>query len=128
MAEEEANAPPTIAAQVWQKLGFCDCGRPEDVLALFRNSLRAMADRRAAEQKCPAPPKGNACCEMAAHIETDVLPLGSVHALLVRYTMEAADLTEHGGSVYGAWPTERGMEFLAFLETTPEEDWMGDED
>lgn len=45
---------------------------------------------------------------------------------MVRYLMASNDLTEHGGSVFGAWLTDKGFELLEFLEKTPEDDWMNE--
>jgi hypothetical protein len=38
--------------------------------------------------------------------------------------MAAADLTEHGGSVWGSWLTDKGRDLLEYLEGNEEDDWM----
>lgn len=107
----------TPAGVLWKKLGFCDCGNPEDVLDLVRRALQAMVDRKAAEGKN----------ETAQHIETTVLPLNDPNALLLRYVLDAGDLTWHGGSVHGSRPSETGLALLTFLTEVPQNEWMDDE-
>ena len=115
----------TPAKAAWRKLGFCECGRPEDVLGLLHRGLRCLADRGAAEAMIPTHRGwGTAEDKAAQALELAVLPVDDVGSLLVRYVLDAMGLTEHGGSVFGCWLSEEGASLLAFMDATPREEWM----
>lgn len=110
MPGDDPEATPAQAA--WDKLGFCGCGDPEDVMALFRDALAGLAARWDGDPGDSGP-------------ELAVLPLDDPRALLVRYALDAAGLAEHGGSVFGCWPSDEGRRLLEFLRETPREEWFG---
>lgn len=124
--EEETK---TIAAEVWfDDLDFCGCGNPEIVLTRIRDVLRAIANRSAAWRGMPIMPLSNESDHSEYAKEQLAKTLGPDQALeyLMLYVLDAADLTEHGGSVGGSWLTPKGEELLAFLESHEEGEWMGE--
>lgn len=114
----------SIALEVWREWKFCECGNPEDVMALVRDALRAISDRGDALHALPGHLGWSDGDEAARQIEMKVLPLDSPQALLLRYLMASADLTEHGSSVFGAWLTDKGRDLLSFLDNVDQDEWM----
>lgn len=76
---------------------FCGCGSPEDAFASLTKLLRIVSQPQWLDGlKAFVPDEG-------------------VQMLLL-YQLDKLDLTEHGGSVYGSWLSEKGKEVLAALE------------
>lgn len=76
---------------------FCACGSPEDAFEALAKALRIISHDRWLD-------------ELKAWIPDDGLQL------LLLYQLDKMDLTEHGGSVYGSWLSDKGKEVLAALE------------
>lgn len=87
---------------IYDDLGFCGCGQPEEALKLVLTLLRL------------AP-----FYDSRPEIEA-LLPDPGVQ-MIVLYTLDHAELIEHGGGVGGSWLTDKGERFLALLEAT--DDW-----
>lgn len=81
---------------------FCGCGNPEEVLALLRDRMREIEDKKAT---------------------ADFSPTG----LLIAYVLDAGRLTEHGGGVASAWLSDIGRDVLAVLERHGELEDLVDE-
>ena len=69
-------------------LGFCGCGSPDTILRNLERYLDIVEKRK--------------------YPKSDGL-------LVYAYVADAAKLTDHGGSVYGAWLTDKGEKVLRLL-------------
>lgn len=125
---DETDPDETFADHVWyERFKFCGCGNPEDILGRVRDALRAtqnISDAHLAPGNCY--PGGKPTPAMAALHKAAEVAYGpdKVGALLLKYILARADLTEHGGSVNGAWLSTDGKRLLTFLESTPEDQWL----
>lgn len=88
----------------YEKLNWCGCGDPDTVKTIVRNFLQSV------EMK------------MSDNADIGFQKYFNVHSvydndllLCLAYTMDAADFTEHGSSIGGAWLTEEGKMFLWLL-------------
>lgn len=99
-------------------LGFCGCGIPEDIAAMFRDYLTLIKKRH-----------DNNLSNTDWHVQLGVRTQwtddsDAIDALfpnermryLVAYEADRAELTEHGGNVSGAWLTEKGEQWLTLLD------------
>lgn len=104
---------------VTNELPFCGCGRPEDawewlrgLLDLFDRDGRSGDDawrgRWAAIKAHVGMPE-----DTGDEAGFDVVRSGAAEMLL--NLPDSAGLTEHGGSVYGSWLTDKGERFLAVM-------------
>lgn len=84
---------------ILDRLPLCGCGCPDTVLELYRDVI-AMAST---QQRAFGWGESMADKSMA---------------WLAMYVLDKAGLTEHGGGITGAWPTEDGNRVLAFLRAT----------
>ena len=95
---DECHYETEAEAMYYGQLGLCGCGRPQDVHAFL---IRCLATRSE---------------------EHGILDLKKIKALISEKPEIVAEfvghficdkhLTEHGGSVYGSWLTERGKQVL----------------
>jgi hypothetical protein len=106
--EDQSEYPNEVQALYYGKLKWCGCGRPEAVLAFLRDVLQAISDFHTAEWGTPE-------LEAALAREMSLLPSDNPLALGFRYMLDALGLTEHGGSIFGAWLTEEGRYTLSIL-------------
>ena len=108
----------------FEELKWCGCGNPEEALGFMRDVLGIMK-ARSDENKLGEPYNGSAHERRTK--ELDALlgdgPLG----LSYRYMLDALGLTEHGGSVYGSWLTDKGKDILALLSDRDLDEAMEDE-
>lgn len=83
---------------------FCGCGSPRDACRALRDllALHPLYDNREALER--------------------MIPDEGVQYLML-YTLDRFDLTEHGGSVGGAWLTDKGKAVLSALEAEAEDNW-----
>lgn len=86
-------------------LGWCGCGVPDTVLDLVRRYLETTAW---------ANEDWNTRHDFRGRIERAAMSEDAW--LLLEYVCDRADWTEHGGSVGGAWLTDKGREALAILQ------------
>lgn len=91
--------------QLWQDLGWCSCGRPEETLTFLRDVLRLLDNSQLG----------------LARYDTLRKMLGAEsHPGLCWsyfYMLDSAGLTEHGTSISsGGWLTGYGKRILAELE------------
>ena len=96
MDTREASA---VIEAVSQYLGWCGCGVPAAAADWLRQALEAH----------PAWEKQGA--------QRAVWGNDQGQAYVLRYLLDHAGLKTHGGSVHGAWLTERGERVLAALQT-----------
>jgi hypothetical protein len=115
---DETEEVPYHANEVqrfyYEELKWCGCGNPDDALTFLRDVLQTMHDWSEANGMGRWNEQ-NPEREAAKVREQELLPLDSPLALSYRYFLDALDLTEHGGSVYGSWLTEHGEAVLAML-------------
>jgi hypothetical protein len=100
MLDESPSAYETRAAAIYyDHLKFCGCGNPEAARELIAKLLTRGAPWEPGGKIRPC-----GVDEAVAVIRDD--PEAAAWALL--YMLDAWQLTEHGGSVNGAWLTPRG--------------------
>lgn len=107
-SEEEAAAYKQLRQFYSEKLGWCGCATPVEVMVFLRDVLSAIDDRfdsNATRQQ-----------QDEAITKLDALLPGAL-GMSYRYMLDALGLTEHGGNVVGAWLTPAGREALALLDT-----------
>lgn len=88
----------------YERLKWCGCGIPEIALEQVRKFLDAYKDF------------DNRRTKLKEYFGVEYIydnPL----LLCLAYTLDAAELTEHGSSVGGAWLTKDGEDFLYCMET-----------
>jgi hypothetical protein len=111
MTHEEEKALSDVEFLDWvtfTKLRLCGCGIPENIIELFRDTLRAQQDRHG---------QGKAVSDIVAAWSAFEKTVGDERLVwLVLYMLADADLTEHGGSARAGWLTSRGERYLALLE------------
>jgi hypothetical protein len=98
MTEDEANEK--VCDFYRETLSFCACGDPARIAELLRAGL-----------------------EWAAAIQTREGRESTDTQLLVAYILDAHEMTEHGGSVTGAWLTPAGEDLLEALRSCGD-DWI----
>lgn len=109
MSKTDQEAIPMSREQFieWvESLNFCWCGKP--ALALFR--LRSLLQVHSGTS-------GNLSLDDIKAIIPDE---GTKYLLL--YWLDAQNLTEHGGSVGGAWLTSLGARVLGYLGSLDDEE------
>ena len=86
-------------SELLEALGFCGCGNPEDAVVFFFDLLDSYANQASWEEK-----------------EKLVLnnPVGATNVCM--YLADKLGLTEHGGSIYGAWLTPAGEKVHEYLK------------
>ena len=91
---------------LYSTLELCGCGSPEENYIFLASCLEATSDKypNIIDYK---------------KVRAIVLENPETVTELVLHLLDAAELTEHGGSVYGSWLTDRGRQFI---EHCPEED------
>jgi hypothetical protein len=93
-------------------LGICGCGQPERVADMVRRYLEAL---NWAWEKGPAGEHAHYWKERWPKME-ERAKLSEDSFLLCAYLADTQDLTEHGGSVFGSWLSDKGRAVLADLE------------
>ena len=97
------------------ELRWCACADPGSAIRFMGDVLGKLAARSAAEY-------GEASNAALDEILGDLdCPL----RLSYMYMLDAHDLTEHGGQVYGSWLAEKGEALLAYLAGKDEDDIDG---
>lgn len=102
----------TPAELMWNKLNFCGCGDPVSAVKALLAVMDALAERQKSDWKND-------------RVE-GTLPDGA-WSLIPLYVLDAAGLTEHGGSVTGSWLTPEGEALRNWLHATPDDQWFPDE-
>jgi hypothetical protein len=87
-------------AMYFAQTGLCGCGSPEDVHQMLIDCLTAVCDG-----------------ELSTIIDykkvVEIIKANpETMAQFVLHFLDKVNLTEHGGSVYGSWLTERGKQFV----------------
>ncbi len=103
-----ADCPACVVKRFWfEQLHFCGCGVQGGVIGIFRDAMQIMHHRSAAIDDEGA--------WMAGYEKLKNLLGGDDNPFyyLVMYTLDAHDLTEHGGSVGGSWLSDKGRALLA---------------
>jgi hypothetical protein len=91
---------------VFSKLPLCGCGDPESILELYRDILR---HRRAVSDADDWRPLNDEWTKFWDSKDETLM-------WLALYTLDHADLIEHGGGVRASWLTGSGYRFLELLE------------
>lgn len=87
------------------KLGWCRCGNPRDALVAVYKYLSAIQYEHEYAQEYLEASFG------VKNIWDNSL------LLCLAYECDRACLTQHGSSIYGAWPDWNGIRFIMYLET-----------
>jgi hypothetical protein len=85
-------------------LGFCGCGLPTEAMVFLRDVLQVLNGKQGVDFK-----------SFDAKLGELGLPDGGLR-YFVFYMIDHLGLTEHGGSVNGAWLTDKGRDVLAHIE------------
>lgn len=120
-----------VGSMLMHELGWCGCGSPEDAVDMFRRYLWAVRwQREEYARQCAMDGQKQGGWSAAAGGYQYYNAWSKAHHgltdnefLLVAYAADAAKLTEHGGSVYGAWLTQKGDVFAEALDR----EWRGEE-
>ena len=101
MTEEQAQEV------IFNDLGFCGCGNPEIVLEFVHKALQLIKKRRDSNFN----EETNA--ELDKHFRSAE---DDLFHQIAWYFLDRGRLIEHGGNVCGSWLTDKGKEFLAYLD------------
>lgn len=109
----------------YEQLNWCGCGSPEIAKKVIRDFLRILNIK----SSCTLDTNPKERDELYKTIENafmDRFGVKSVYdnelLLCLAYTLDAAELTEHGSGIGGAWLTKEGEMFLWLLEHNEELD------
>lgn len=91
------------------ELGFCGCGNPEDALGVIREYLSVLKVRHDTKDWSYAKYQEGITAIIGKG------PMADGLEMLVAYLCDDRKLSEHGGSVGGAWLTVKGESFLRDL-------------
>lgn len=83
-------------AMYYAQLNLCGCGCPELVHKLLLDCLKCNEEKRIIPQR----------------IEELVRERPEVVTEFILHFLDSKDLTDHGGSVYSSWLSERGIQFI----------------
>ena len=99
-----------IGYYYFEKLKWCGCGRPGDAMRTVAKFLKTISDRDAYFE--------------TGFKETFGTEMIYDNELLIclAYSLDAAGFTEHGTSIYSAWPTQDGEYFLYAIEEAEKND------
>jgi len=97
-------------------LGFCGCGLPEDSLRYVRDCLRHVANLQLVHEKKSTHKKGDEWDVAYQAWDKAGKELMGKAEYFTRYVLDQKELTEHGGSVGGAWLSTKGKELLEDLD------------
>lgn len=96
---DECHYDTEAEAMYYGQIGLCGCGKPEEVhrfllecLAATCDDYETILDHKKVVELVKAKPE--------------------IVAEFVLHFLDDRNLTEHGGSVYGSWLTERGKQVL----------------
>lgn len=110
----------------YEKLHWCGCGDPEAAKKTIRDFLRILYDhtkraRNDEYRKCKwgEPDSKNKNFQKRFGVKS---VYDNEFFLCFAYAMDAAEFTEHGSSIGGAWITEEGEMFLWLLNQNDELD------
>lgn len=93
----------------YSRLNWCGCGDPDLAKETVRKFLDAHRDFDNRQKK------------LQTYFGVEYVFENALLECLA-YTMDAAEFTEHGTSIFGAWLTEDGEDFLYCLEHAKEEE------
>lgn len=116
-----AVPPPTPETidDLQEKLGFCNCGVPDDNIRYIRDGLRLMGSKY--------PDHADWDTWYDAHIRAETELHGTPGAIwFFKYWADRQGYAEHGSGISAAWLSTDGEEFLARLERAVEADENGD--
>lgn len=114
------------AIDLFDRLPICGCGRPDMIVALLRDYLLSLKHQK--EEWDADPPVFPYQIDLAGkRFEPWILTAdtadGEILRELIGHIADHAELTEHGGSVLGAWITEDGLKALEIWEERGVDDW-----
>ena len=111
--EEELLIEPLMDYFMYEKLGLCGCGSPEDSYEAIRRYLHVRKD--AHDDTLPYNEIHDRYMS-DLHINcSDELQYGILQFLM--YILDSRGFTEHGGSIGGCWLTESGEMLMIVLDT-----------
>jgi hypothetical protein len=92
-------------AQYSYVLGLCGCGRPHEVHALLIECVKCFERGGYSDKEWLDATGVDGIAEL-------VRAKPKVAAEFIAHFLDQRVLTEHGGSVYGSWITEDGLDFI----------------
>ena len=98
----------------YEKLKWCGCGDPDTAKQIVKNYLTAIKNRRMDNSESL-----RKYFNVRSVYDNDLL-------LCLAYTIDAAEFTEHGTSIGGAWLTDTGEMFLWLLNHNKSLDEQGE--
>lgn len=115
--EEELLIEPLMDYIMYEKLGLCGCGSPEDTYEIIRRYLHVRKD--AHDGNLPYNEVYDRYMS-DLHINcSDELQYGILQFLM--YILDSYGFTEHGCSVSGCWLTESGEMLMIVLDAWHED-------
>lgn len=103
----------------YEKLNWCGCGDPETAKKVIRDFLRILYDYKKEDNANIA--YHRKCKNFKERFGVDNVYDNEL-LLCLAYTLDAAEFTEHGSSIGGAWTTDEGDMFLWLLNQNDELD------
>lgn len=103
-----------VQSIVLDKLGFCGCGSPEDVLKLLKEVLEILDMRN---------PRDKDSWQISYKKLEERFYKDDTLLTFFLYWLDDKELTEHGGSVGGSWLSSEGKILLEKLRNIPENDY-----
>ena len=103
----------------YEKLNWCGCGDPDTAKRVIRDFLRILYDYKKEDNTNSA--YHRKCKNLNERFGVDNVYDNEL-LLCLAYTLDSADLIEHGSSIGGAWSTDEGDMFLWLLNQNDELD------
>ena len=95
-------------------LGFCGCGNPEVSLDIVRRALKIIKNHW--DNIKSEPDQNGEQCWSEYEFTQKLAFYSDEMWLFIMYYLDSKELTEHGGSVNGAWLTQKGYDLLEDLD------------
>lgn len=124
--ENEVKYPNEIQEFYYKELKWCACGNASATLEFMRDVLAAIDAKT--EIILTNRPFNSVDPEYEAAWEKlkNLFPCDYYHPLVESYlkTLDTVGLLEHGGSIGGAWLSDKGEKILKLLQSYPLDDAM----
>lgn len=116
--ESEQKRSEFINDFYYEKLDFCGCGRPCDILYVIRNFLNAVKRKTDRWELPDYEKKHHEYYELSEKEIKESLNVKKDDGVIdVFYNvLNNCDVLEHGSSISGSWLTEYGLELLNHLK------------
>lgn len=98
----------------YNTIGMCGCGSPDEVRQFLFDLLEN--HRQYKDDEITYEVMSEKRKEIIKSVDTDII------FEIIFHLFNNAELLEHGGSVYGSWFTEEGLNFLKLLAEFKDDD------